>query len=91
MMTLKQQLKNVLPVTVLENKGNYGTVAKVVEFWGKRSVVGGNSLDGYVCVTLASRYPSSIKLLILMKFNVGLFLLLRLKFNFIVQFFTVVL
>jgi hypothetical protein len=55
MMTLKQQLKNVLPVTVLEKKGNYGTIAQVVEFGGKRSDVGGNSLDGYVCVTLASR------------------------------------
>jgi hypothetical protein len=55
MMTLKQQLKNVLPVTILEKKGDYGTVAQVVEYGGKRSVVGGNSLDGYMCVTLASR------------------------------------
>lgn len=54
-MTLKQQLKDVLFVAILEKKGNYGTVAKVVEVGGKRSVVGGNCLDGYMCVTLASR------------------------------------
>jgi len=90
-MTLKQQFKNVLPVTILEKKGNYGTVAKVVEYGGKRSVVGGNSLDDHMCVTLASRYPSSIKLLILMKFYIGLFLLLSLKFHFVVHFFMVVL
>jgi hypothetical protein len=48
MMTLKQQLKNVLPVTVLEKKGNFGTVARVVEYGGKRSAVGGIALDGYM-------------------------------------------
>ena len=53
MMTLKQQLKNILPVTVLEKKGNYGTIAQAVEFGGRRSVVGGISLNGYMCVTLA--------------------------------------
>jgi hypothetical protein len=51
MMTLKQQLKNVLPVTVLEKKGNYGTIIWVVECGGKKSVVGGNSLVCYMCVT----------------------------------------
>jgi hypothetical protein len=55
MLTLKQQLKNVLPVKILEKKGNYGTFAQVVEFGGKTILVGGNSLNGYICVSLASR------------------------------------
>lgn len=77
-------------MTVLEEKGNYGTVAKVVEL-GASGVQWMGTFLMVTCVTLASRYPSSIKLLILMKFSIGLFLLLILKFHFIVQFFMVVL
>jgi hypothetical protein len=48
MMTLKQQLKNVLLVTTLEKKKSYGTDAQVVEFGCVRTRPSG-ILDGYLC------------------------------------------
>ena len=49
LMTLKQQLRNVLIVTTLQKEENYGTGAEVVEFGCRRSVAGGTVLDGYLC------------------------------------------
>ena len=48
MMTLKQQLKNVLLVTAYEKKKSYCTDAQVVEFGCMRTIASG-ILDGYLC------------------------------------------
>jgi len=48
MMTLKQQLKNVLLVAALEKRKSYGIDVQVVEFGGMRSIASG-ILDGYLC------------------------------------------
>jgi hypothetical protein len=61
MMTLKQYLKNVLRVTILEKKENYGTDAQVVEFGCMGSIAGGTLLM-VTCVTFASRWPSFPKI-----------------------------
>jgi hypothetical protein len=66
-------------VTILE-KDNYGTDAQVVAFGCMRSVADGTLLM-VICVTFASRCPSSLKLHILIKFNIGFFLLLRLRYS----------
>ena len=55
MMEMKQYLKNVLFVTILEE--NCGTDAQVVEFGGMRIIAGGTPLM-VTCVTFASRWPS---------------------------------
>ena len=47
-MTLKQQLKNVLLVMTLEKKTSYGTDPQVVEFGCMRTIASG-ILDGYLC------------------------------------------
>ena len=68
MMNLKRKLKNVLLVTILEKKANYGTEAKVVEFGCMRSVAGGTLLM-VTCVTFASRWPSFPKISCINKFQ----------------------
>ena len=49
MINLKQYLKNVVLVTILEKKENYGTEAQVVEFGCMRILPVGDSTDGYLC------------------------------------------
>ena len=44
MMNLKQYLKNVLLVTILEKNENYGTDAQVVKFGCMKTVAGGTLL-----------------------------------------------
>ena len=80
MMTLKQQLKNVLHVTTLETKKNHGTDAQVVEFGCMRTIASG-ILDSYLC-DICIAVPKLPKIFILIKLNIGLFLLLRLYFSF---------
>jgi hypothetical protein len=44
MMNLKQYLKNVLLVTILEKNENYGTEAQIVKFGCRKTVAGGTLL-----------------------------------------------
>jgi hypothetical protein len=55
MMNLKQYLKNVLFVTILEKNKNCGTDGQVVKFGCMKTVVGGTLLM-VTCVTFASRW-----------------------------------
>lgn len=80
LVTLKQQLKNVLLVMILEKKQSYGTDAQVMEFGCVRNLVGGSLLMA-TCAAFAVRCPSFVKLFIFITFNAGLLLLLRLYFS----------
>ena len=79
-MYFKQYLKNVLLVTILEKKENYGTDAQVVEFGFVRSVAVGTLLM-VTWVTLLQDGLAFLKLFTLIKFNIGFFLLLSIQFS----------
>jgi hypothetical protein len=79
-MILKQQLKNIVLVTTLQNREYYGTNAEVVEFWCLKCVAGA-SLFMVTYGIFASRWHSFLKFFILIKFNIGFFLLMRFYFS----------
>jgi hypothetical protein len=79
-MILKQQLKNVVLVTTLQNREYYGTNAEVVQF-GYLKCVAGGTLFVVTYDIFASRLPSFLKFFMLIKFNIGFFLLIRFYFS----------
>lgn len=79
-MILKQQLKNVVFVTTLQNRECYGTNAEVVEFGCLKCVTSG-TLFMVTYGIFASIWPSFLKFFILIKFNIGFFLLMGFHFR----------
>ena len=75
---LKLELKNGFLVMTAQ-EGHYGTDEEVVVFGCIRYVAGG-ILRMVTCMALASRWPSFLQFFMLIKFNIGLSLVLRLYF-----------
>jgi len=82
-MKLKQQFgddletatEKVVPVTTLQNRECYGTNAEVVEFGCLKCAASG-TLFMVAYGIFASRWPSFLKFFMLIKFNIGFFLLM---------------
>ena len=90
MMTLKQQLKNVLLVTTLEKQKNCGADAQVVESGCTRSAAAGTLLM-VTSLTFAFRCLNFLKMFILVKLNSKLLLMPKILFFLVVQSFMILL